>query len=235
MGLREIFVGALVRAKEGTAMSGRKHHVHANIRKIGLGMPSLFEAAGFVLDPFVDIENSYAPPIHYCLERDDIGEANAGWSAAVAIVQTDPDFEGYVEFETSSSRFEAPIVSKPYDPVRAFPLPNLPLSNVPLHRHKRADLHVKRASQYVRDQLDIELTNSGFYEVHTERNRIYTLQCENAGDAKRIFFLLTEFLNVAGGADQVNFEVISKFLRKPEYLRLPRYLPSQRPGYVQSL
>src|SRR5438132_3335116 len=175
-------------------MAGRKHHIHANIRRLGPETPRLFEAAGFVLDPFIDIENSYAPPIHYCLECDLPGEANAAWSNAVSTVHGDPDFVGYIEFETASSRFEAPMASKRYAPTRAFPVPNLSLSEVPLNKHKRADLHVKRPASDARDQLDVDLKNSGFYEVHTERNRIYTLQCENAGDARRIFLLLEEFL-----------------------------------------
>ena len=124
------------------------------------------------------------------------------------------------------------MAMKPYEPMRAFPLPKFTLSDVPSNKHKRADLHVKRPASSRRDQLDLDLRESGFYEVHTERNRIYTLQCENAGDAKRIFLLLEEFLRVAGGAGQVNFETISKFLRKPADLQLPRYLPKQRPGSI---
>jgi hypothetical protein len=216
-------------------MSRRKHHVHANIRSLGTESRGLFAAARFMLDPFVDIEISYAPPIHYSLECDDAGEANAAWRTAVAITQADPDFEGYVEFETLSKRFSAPVVSKPYEPDRAFPLPSFQLSEVPLQKHKRADLHVKRTAGRARDQLDLDLTRAGFYEVHTERNRIYTLQCENAGDARRIFLLLKKFLTISGGAEQVNFEVISKFLRKPLDLRLPKYLPKQHPGCLENL
>lgn len=216
-------------------MSGKKHHIHANIRRLGAATPNLFELAGFVLDPFVQCENSYAPPIHYAVESDDSREAQVAWAAAVDIVQADPDFEGYIEYETLSSRFEATIESKPYEPDRPFPLPNLHLMEVPLRKHKRADLHVKRAAADAHDQLDVDLLNSGFYEVHTDRNRIYTLQCEDATDAKQIFNILREFLNVAGGAKQVNFEVIGKFLRKPEDLHLPRYLPKQQNGYWESL
>ena len=185
-----------------------------------------------MLDPFVDIEISYAPLIHYSLECDDIGRASAAWSAAVRILQADSKFEGYVEFETASSRFEAPMTMKPYEPAHTFPLHKFTLSEVPSNKHKRADLHVKRPASTSRDQLDLDLLESGFYEVHTERNRIFTLQCENAGDAKQIFLLLEKYLRVAGGASQVNFEVISKFLRKPADLLLPRYLPAQRSGFL---
>jgi len=216
-------------------VSGKNHHVHANVRKLGAKTPSLFEAAGFALDPFVECENSYAPPIHYSVECDDSAEARAAWGSAVGIVQEDPDFEGYIEFETLSPRFEAPIARKPYEPHRSFPFQGFALSDVPPHKHKHADLHVKRVASDARDQLDVDLAKAGFYEVQTERNRIYTLQCEDVADAKRIFVLLRDFFEVAGGVKQVNFEVISKFLRKPEDLRLPKYLPRQHVGYWQGL
>jgi len=219
---------AVTRLRNTVLMSRKRHHVHANIRKIGPETCKLFKAAGFVLDPFIDVESSYAPPIHYCLECNDKMKADAAWSAAVAIVQADPDFQGYIERETVARCFNASMRSQPYEPDRKFPLANLRLSDVPLHKHKRADLHVKRAADRARDQLDIDLVNCGFYEVHTDRNRIYTLQCEHLSDAKRIFLLLKKFLSIAGGADQVNFEVVSKFLRKPEDFKLPRYLSRSR-------
>jgi hypothetical protein len=216
-------------------MSGKNHHVHANIRKLGERTPAMFEAAGFVLDPFVECENSYTPPIHYSVECDENAEALTAWRSAVKIVEADPDFEGYIEFETLSPRFEAPIALRPYEPGRPFPLPCLALSDVPPDKHKHADLHVKRPASDTRDQLDADLTKAGFYEVQTERNRIYTLQCEDANDAREIFLLLRDFFCIAGGAKQVNFEVISKFMRKPKDLRLPRCLPRQDPEYWQVL
>jgi hypothetical protein len=220
---------------EEVLVSGRKHHIHANIQKIGANTRKLFETAGFWLDPFIEVENSYAPPIHYAFECDDTSEAQAAWADAVKITQSDAEFEGYIEFETLSSRFEARLSRAPYNPDRPFPLPRLPISEVPLNKHKGADLHVKRAAVVSRDQLDIDMLDAGFYEVQTERNRIYTLQCEDARDAKRLFNLLRQYLSVAGGADQVNFEVISKFLRKPKDLHLPRYMPRQGAQYFEGL
>ncbi len=216
-------------------MSGKKHHVHANIHAVSSGTPELFERAGFVLDPFVMSEGSYAPPMHYSVEVDDTLQARAAWAAAVEIMEGDSGFSGYIEFETLNGVFEAELSESQYVPVGPFPLAVLPISEVPPGRHKHADLHVKRSAHMVRDQLDEELTSCGFYEVRTERNRIYTLQCERAEDARRIFSELREFLAISGGAKQANFEVIGRFLRKPIDFRLPRYLPAQADDAWDSL
>jgi hypothetical protein len=161
------------------------------------------------------------------VECDDTNEARRAWNLAHGILQDDADFIGYIEFETLTAAFEADISKLRYSPPFAFPLQQFSLSEVPPYRHKHADLHVKRPASYPPDDLDVQLVRTGFYEVHTERNRIYTLQCEAANDAMHIFSILRDFLTVTGGAKQVNFEVIGRFIRKPYDFRVARYLPRQ--------
>jgi hypothetical protein len=216
-------------------MSGRKHHVHANIHRIGPDTASRLEQAGFMLDPFIETKNSYTPPIHYSLECDDTNEARKAWNQAHSLMQDDADFTGYIEFETLTAGFEVDLTSLIYNPPFPFPLPQFSLSEVPPDKHKHADLHVKRPATWSIDGLDAELIRTGFYEVNTERNRIYTLQCEAASDANQVFLILRDFLNIAGGAMQVNFEVIGRFVRKPYDFRVARYLPVQSDHVWMSL
>jgi len=216
-------------------MSHGKHHVHANVHEIGQGVSRQFKEAGFSFDPFVELPGSYAPPMHYSVETDSPALAHEAWRKGKEIIEGDKAFAGYLEYETLAGQFDSIFESRGYRPTNQLRLPELVLSEVPPSKHKRADLHVKRSVRHREDALDETMKRAGFYEVRTERNRIYTLQCEHVDDAKQIFDILHRHISESGGAEQVNFEVIGRFFRKPYDFRVARYLPRQRPGYWEEI
>lgn len=215
---------------------GLRFHVHANIHALGSDTAARLESIGFQSDPFEYLPSSYAPPIHFSFETNSPQDARAAWIHAVEIIDQDHSFKGYLESETLADAFESIAeLERQYAPISAFPLGKLELAPVPFDRHKRSDLHVKRSATTAQDELDQLLLAAGFYEVRTQRNRIYTLQCEDVRDARKIFQLLRQHIMESGGARIVNFEIVGKFYRKPKTFEVVKYLPRQPASFLDKL
>jgi hypothetical protein len=212
-------------------MKSENHfHVHVNVFAISKETRNRLLDCGFFYDPFVFLDRSYAPPEHYSIETTDKQITNAAWDRALKILKADTQFVGYIEQEVLSKKF-----SVTYDSYQTrkknykaqFPLPKLRTCDAPLNKHKRADLHIKRDKSAPRDELDMQLLDSGFYEVWTPRNRIFTLQLEYAKDAKAIFLILKIYFDLVGGIKQLNFEIVSKLVRFPNEFKMAKFLPKQ--------
>lgn len=204
------------------------YHVHINVFNISNSSKQKLINAGFFYDPFVPLESSYAPPEHYSCETFDKQLMKQSWKNGLAILEQDNQFEGYIECEILSKEFSIKYTDdkvKKSNLTCQFPLPQYKIVDVPLNKYKQADLHVKRDKATPRDELDTLLLNSGFYEVWTPRNRIYTLQLESAKDAKSIFLQLKKYFHLRGGIKQLNFEVIRSLVRFPNDFKMAKYLP----------
>lgn len=206
------------------------YHIHVNVFQISKSTETKLVEAGYFYDPFEPLESSYAPPNHYSCETTDKKLMRQAWARGLEILKQDDQFEGYIECETLSEKFSikyADSQNKKSQLTKPFPLPIFRTVEVPPNKHKKADLHVKRDNTIPRDELDVLMLASGFYEVWTPRNRIYTLQLESAVDAKAIFFKLKDFFHNTGGIKQLNFEVIGNLVRFPNDFKMAKFLPKQ--------
>lgn len=206
------------------------YHIHVNVFQISTLTETKLVEAGYFYDPFEPLESSYSPPNHYSCETTDKNIMRQAWEKGLEILKQDTQFKGYIECETLSDRFSVRYNDdrhKHFQPIHPFPLPQFKTKNVPPHQHKQADLHVKRANTIPRDELDNLMLRSGFYEVWTPRNRIYTLQLESAIDAKAIFLQLKDYFSVTGGIKQLNFEVVGNLIRFPDNFKMAEFLPKQ--------
>lgn len=204
------------------------YHIHVNVFQISESTKERLVEAGYFFDPFVHLETSYAPPVHYSCETTDKQLIRKAWRKGLKILEQDDEFRGYIECETLSDKFSikyADSYNKKFKSTRPFPLPHFKTVDVPPNKHKQADLHVKRDKSTPRDELDALMLESGFYEVLTPRNRIYTLQLESAVDAKAIFLQLKDYFHSTGGIKQLNFEVIGNLVRFPKDFKMARFLP----------
>ncbi|GAB6040172.1 hypothetical protein [Endothiovibrio diazotrophicus] len=173
---------------------------------------------GFVNDPFLACEDSYAPPIHFSYETTNVKARDASWEQAIDILKNDAHFLGYIEMESLTPRYSREYQPKFLPDQVCCHLPNIKTHfiEVGLDNHKKADLHVKRGINEKFDKLDFLLLEYGFYKVLTPRNRIYTLQLASVSDARTLFDYLNNFFSIYGGAKQLNFEVVGRLRRFPE-------------------
>jgi hypothetical protein len=210
------------------------YHIHVNVFKISEFSKEKLIEAGFFYDPFVPLESSYAPPEHYSCETRDKKLMKQAWGKGLGILEQDNVFKGYIECEILSEQFSIKYTDdrdKNPESNCQFPLPQYKIVDVPLNKYKQADLHIKRDKATPRDELDTLLLKSGFYEVWTPRNRIYTLQLESAKDAKSIFMQLKNYFHLRGGIKQLNFEVIRNLVRFPNDFKMAKYLPKGQCGF----
>jgi len=204
------------------------YHIHINVFQISEKSRVDLIQVGFFYDPFVPLESSYAPPEHYSCETHDKELMKCAWKDGLEILKNDDSFIGYIEQEILSNKYSVNYSNYKFfksNLGNQFPLPKFMVHDVPPSKHKHADLHVKRDKATPRDKLDDNLLASGFYEVWTPRNRIFTLQLECTQDAKSIFTLLKKYFNLTGGIKQLNFEVIGNLVRFPKEFKMAKYLP----------
>ena len=205
-----------------------KYEMHVNGYKIGDSLESKLVALGFYRDPFLQTENRHTPKNHFTFEVfGDPKTHNSTWIKALQVVKDDEEFQGYIEAETVpedySTKFEE---IKPYSGRDfPFPLPVCKTIEVPVGKHKAADIHVKRGLDLPKDELDKLLLSRNFYEVHTPRNRIFTFQTEWFGDAKEAYKRLYQYFLQAGGVKQVDLEITSKLYRNPKNFPLAKIVP----------
>lgn len=200
-------------------------HVHINGYEKGEALENKLKKLGFWPDPFRQdkgIGLRYMPPHHYSFETvDDESGMNIAFQEAVKILEEDQQFRGYIESENIPEKCRQRYPQRAHDTILPFPFPPCTFVDATFPKYKACDLHLKRSLDLLRDELDDKFHQHGFYEVHTPRNRIYTIQIETVGDGKRAFKSLDQYFRQAGGVKEMYLEITKSFWRKPSDFPVP--------------
>lgn len=216
--------------------AGIERHVHVNGYQVSDKLEVKFLGIGFFPDAFKKLERGsthpmltgakFMPQHHYSFETDKLKEMDNAFNAAVDVIKSEGDFEGYVESET------LPVVYNiRFDPTRPYKreegsisLPQFDLVKVAEGKHKACDIHMKRPGDTPRDELDDILLAAGCYEVHTPRSRIYTLQFEAARDAMVALNLFKNYFTSSGGMKHIYLEVAQNMYKEPANFEFVPYV-----------
>lgn len=202
------------------------YHIHINIFEIKDETLKQLESVGYSNEPFVYVEGSYAPPIHYEFEGSDQDIMDEMWEKGLSILKMDSTFRGYIEYETLVDSYSVKYEEEyRYDETIPFPIPKLQMVSVPSDTFKKSDLHIKRTINLPYDELDTLLLEHGFYVVKTERHRLYTIQAESAKDMAIIFERLKEYFDQTGGVKALTLEFVNKLVRFPDDFKVVDFLP----------
>jgi hypothetical protein len=196
-----------------------RYEIHVNTRNISKNTEDGLVEIDFSPDPFLPSGFAHTPANHFTWETYNNSRLrDRRWNEVIALLRRDARFEGYAESETVSEDYCVKFDNfHNYDPSVEFPLRGLKTIQLPDGNHKTTDIHVKRSVETKRDSLDSLLNESGFYEIHTPRNRIFTLHTEWIGDAKTIFAQLKDYFPKSGGVKGMEMEVVSDFYRSPGF------------------
>lgn len=202
------------------------YHLHINIFHTSEILLDKLKIIGYQDEPFLYMEDSYAPPIHYSFEHDEYEVIEEYWEKALRVLAADCEFRGYIERETLVGGFLVKYQEDfKFNKGIPFPLPMLKFVPVPIKKHKKSDLHVKRTWDLPNDELDSLLMACGFYLVRTDRHKLYTIQSESAQDMIIIFNLLKDYFNKTGGVKALTLEFISHLVRFPNNFEIVNFLP----------
>lgn len=208
-------------------------HVHINGYQMGEGLEERLTAVGFWSDPFRQDKGPgirYMPPYHYSFETTNDPEAmHLTFERAVEILAEDPNFKGYIESEHVPGRRKAKFVMPSFVNNAPFPFRPCEMIKAIPPQHKACDIHTKRHLDMTRDRLDEIFYAHGFYEVHTLRHRIYTIQLETVADGVKAFEQLKDYFSKVGGVKEMYLEITAGFWRKPQDFPVPTLV---RKGYL---
>ncbi len=203
-------------------------HVHVNGYEMGAGLEEKLQALGFWPDPFRQDKSPgirYMPPYHYSFETADDPEAmHLAFERAVEMLAEDHDFKGYIESEHVPERRKAQFSLPSFVGKIPFPFEPCEMIEALPPKYKACDIHTKRPLDIPRDGLDDLFHAHGFYEVHTPRHRIYTIQIETIADGVKAFELLKDYFGQVGGVKQIYLEITAGFWRKPYDFPVPAIL-----------
>ncbi len=203
-------------------MKIKDYHIHININSISLKTSNKLEQIGYLSDPFDDKYNPYSPNFHYSYECKNKNIANKIYKMGLDTIMVDDDFEGFIEAETILEENSFEYNYKFIETIK-FPTLNYNMITPKKNDVKKADIHIKRKLTDQNDKLDLILTKHGFYKIKTPRNHIYTLQFKEHSLGKEYFKELDKYFSVNGGIKQMNYEIVSKIIRKPKNFTMAPY------------
>ncbi|MCH7850579.1 MAG: hypothetical protein IH845_02960 [Nanoarchaeota archaeon] len=196
-----------------------RYEIHVNAKTIHKNIESKLLEFGFSSDPFLPTGLAHTPTNHFTWEAyNNPKSRKLTWDKTRLLLSGDITFQGYAESETVSEghivKFHNP---NSFNYTAEFPLQRLDAVQLAKGHHKSSDIHIKRGLDLKRDVLDTLLLNNGFYEVHTPRNRIFTLHAEWIGDAKTIFSKLKDYFLESKSVKEMRLEVVSGFYKSPNF------------------
>lgn len=126
-------------------------------------------------------------------------------------ISADKKMYGYIEYEKifpgSVTRFQENQLLNTVD----FPIPTPEFA----HLERKADIHIFRDIQTPYDNLDEQLRNTGFFEVKTPTERVWTLLMGDTEDADRTYDYLVEYFKNSGGISKLEKEIIQRIAPTP--------------------
>jgi hypothetical protein len=204
-------------------------HIHIISTQISKLAEARLVDLGYAKISFLVFERNDFIPLHYSFKTDSYFDIMRLWISALEIIESDKSFIGHISRETISNKFikrysekesENFVLSKP------FPLNFLNTIEILHCPYKKADLHVKRNISTEINYIDLTLIEIGFSEVWTNKSRLYTIQIESVRDAKKIFNLLKQYFDEAGGINQLSFEIVNEVIKFPTNLKMTKVLPA---------
>jgi len=202
------------------------YHLHINIFNITNRSIKRLEDIGYKNAPFLFIEGSYAPPMHYEFENNNFDQINQYWDKALKVLEEDSFFKGYIEYESLIDDYSTKYRENyKFSKDIPFPIAILKTVDVPFNAFKKSDLHIKRTLGLPYDELDSLLIKHGFYEVRTARHRLYTIQAESSKDMIFIYKKLKKYFDKSGGVKALTLEFVSRLVRFPSDFNVVGFLP----------
>lgn len=202
-------------------------HIHIISTQISELTKIKLTKIGYISKSFLFFEENGALPFHYCCKTKNYSDIIQLWFLGVEILKRDESFIGHISRETISDKFITRYLdetSEDFVLSKSFPLINLNAIDIIHDPYKKADLHVKRSLSKSKNDLDLVLVKTGFSEVWTTENRIYTIQIESVRDAKNIFKLLKKYFDEVGGINQLSFEIVNEVIKFPTDLKMTKVL-----------
>lgn len=198
-------------------------HYHLHVNHFGATLPraiaALVSSNRFLAKPCQIINDSGSYPLWIVTRKfHSHDDAAAAFQSAFSQIVENGGMNGYLECEEVVPGSVQKFVQLDYKPSMPFPVPRGGLQAGP----RRGDIHVFRAGQTARDELDNRLASAGFYEVTTAEERIWTLLFEDVTAAEEYYVqLCTHFLK-AGGISKIENEKVDQLSSIPDdFLLLP--------------
>lgn len=126
-------------------------------------------------------------------------------------ISADKDTYGYIEYEKifpgSVTRFQ----ENQFQDADIFPIPTPEF----IHIERKADIHIFRSIQTPYDELDTKLKNTGFFEVKTPTERVWTLLMGDTQDADQLYDDLVRYFQKSGGISKLEKEIVHRIAPVP--------------------
>jgi hypothetical protein len=135
-------------------------------------------------------------------------ERDLAFEKALKSIQSLDDFRGYVESETLSTEMVSRFEPASFHTCEPFPMSRPRM----ISGRKRADIHVYLPAELPTGDLDSILLAHSFFEVRTNSKRIFTLELQPATDAKLLYLQLKSYFEKAGGAVEIECEIVGKLM-----------------------
>jgi len=124
----------------------------------------------------------------------------------------DPEFYGYMECETIEKGWVRRFTQTAYN----FSPTLGPWEPTFVQALRGADIHIFRAIHTPYDNLDDQLERAGFYEVLTDKERIWTFLMENVSESLLAFDFLQNHFATAGGISKIERELVRSLSSAPK-------------------
>ena len=194
-------------------------HYHLHINHFGADIPepigSLIDEQGFSPTE-CEMVDDHTPLWIVTKKFHSRADAENAFSAALDLIPSNCGMNGYMECEVVEPGSVQKFSKTEYDSSWLFPVGRPQFHDAP----RGADIHIFRAISTPRDELDTRLLHTGFYEVTTPKERIWTLLLESEIDAVILFEKLKAHFLQAGGASKIEREIVNSLQVVPRGFRL---------------
>ena len=189
---------------------------HFHLNYFGKQLPAVLlrlQSQGFNVTECAIKEQGVYNPLWIVTHKDEFESGIESVFAQLLVqLRADKDMYGYMECEYVTSESVTKFTQTDHTPTISFPFKSIPFEVA----NRAADIHIFRAKVTPYDELDALLEQSGFYEVLTPEERIWTLLLGSAEDAESIYKDLVAYFNHAGGVSKIEKEVVRLIAPTPE-------------------
>jgi len=199
------------------AQHARRSLYHLHINHFAACLPAILSelqmAEGFsVTKCTIKESNSYTPLWIATKKVSGPQDAEHTFESVRSRLSNDPAFYGYIECETIEKRWVRRFTQTTYNSSS-----NLgPWEPTFVQALRGADVHIFRAIHTPYDDLDEQLERAGFYEVLTDKERIWTFLMEDVSESLLAFDFLQSHFATAGGISKIEREIVRSLSTVPK-------------------